>query len=109
MLETNKNTAMYTAKIQLGKTANKVVLDKIKPQLPMFVKGYADSPIAELVVGNVVAGLLMQFAPNNEKATILAQAMIAAGTQVAVESLNIPELVSELLDSVDISGIKEVE
>ena len=84
-----------------------MVLDKLKPQLPGYVRGYADSPLAELVVGNIVAGLLMQFAPSNEKAAILANAMIAAGTQVAVESMNIPELIADLLDSVDISEVTE--
>jgi len=107
MIETNKVSAVRTAKMELGKSANKLVLDKLKPQLPMIVRGYAESPIAELVVGNIVAGLLIQFAPNNKKANILSDAMIAAGVQVAVEQFDIPGLVKELLANVDITGLED--
>lgn len=110
MLEINKATAVHSAKVQLGKTANKLIVSKVKPQLPRYVRGYADSPLAELVVGNIVAGLLIQFAPNDKRAEIVSEAMIAAGTQVAIESFNIPEMLNELLDSVDISTLtNEVE
>jgi len=107
MLEVNKESAINTAKVELGKSANKLVLAKITPQLPMMVRGYADSPLSELVVANVVAGMLMQFAPNNEKAKVLSEAMIAAGAQVAIESFDIPGLVNDLLANVDISGLTE--
>lgn len=107
MLQVNKDSAVVTAKIELGKSANKLVLTKLKEQLPMMVRGYADSPLAELVIGNVVAGLLIQFAPGNKKAEVLSDSMIAAGVQVAVESFDIPGLVKELLANVDISGIAD--
>lgn len=102
MIEVNKASAINAGKIELGKSANRLVLNKVKPQLPMMVRGYADSPIAELVIGNIVAGLLIQFAGDNKKAQILSDAMIAAGAQVAIESFDIPNLVKELLDNVTI-------
>ena len=105
MLEVNKASAVHTAKVELGKSANKLVLAKVTPQLPRYVRGYADSPLAELVIANVVAGLLMQFAPDNDKAKILSEAMIAAGAQVAIESFDIPGIINELLANVDVSGI----
>lgn len=107
MIETNKVSAVRTAKLELGKSANKLVLAKVKTQLPPFIKGYAESPIAELIVGNIVAGLLIQFAPNNKKANILSDAMIAAGVQVAVEQFDVPGLVKELLANVDITGLED--
>lgn len=107
MIDANKESAVRSAKLEVGKTANQLVLEKLTPRLPMMVRGYADSPIAELIVGNVVAGLLMQFAPDNDKAQILSDAMISAGVQVAIESFDIPELVNDLLANVDISGLAE--
>lgn len=106
MIEMNKESALNTSKIELGKSANKLIISKVAPQLPMMVRGYADSPLAELVVGNLIAGLLIQFAGDNPKAKILSEAMIAAGTQVAIESFNIPELLNELLSNVAIPSVQ---
>lgn len=107
MMEVNKESAIRSAKVEMGKAANQLVLDKLTPRLPMMVRGYADSPLAELIVGNVVAGLLIQFAPGNDKAQILSDAMIAAGVQVALESFDIPALVNELLENIDVAGLAE--
>ncbi|MCP3899149.1 MAG: hypothetical protein GY707_05445 [Desulfobacteraceae bacterium] len=107
MLDANKESAVRSAKVEMGKAANKLVLEKVTPQLPMMVRGYADSPLAELIVGNVVAGLLIQFAPGNEKAQVLSDAMIAAGVQVALETFDIPGLVSDLLENVDMPTFKD--
>lgn len=102
MIEENKKNLANSAKIELGKSANRTVISKIKPKLPMMARGYADTIVGEIVVGNIVAALLMQFAGDNKKAQILSEAMIAAGAQVALESFDIPGLVQELLDNVTI-------
>jgi len=105
MIEMNKDSAVRSAKVEMGKSANRLVLKKVKPNLPMMMRGYAESPLAEAVIGNIVAGLLVQFAGNNKKAIVLSEAMVAAGAQVAIESFDIPNLINELLNNVDMSGL----
>ena len=107
MIEANKENAVSMAKLEMGKSANRLVLDKVKPKLPMYVQGYADSPLAELVIANIVSAMLIQFASKNKKAEVLANAMLEAGMQTAIESFDVPGLVKELLANVDLTGTEE--
>jgi len=61
---------------------------------------YADTPIGEAALANLVAAAMVQFAPTNEKVMLAAEAMIGAASLSFATSFNIEEMINELLDGI---------
>lgn len=100
LMNRNTESAAYAAKVTAGKTLNKVVLDKVNPNLPILLRGYANTPIGAVVLSNVVSFIVQNFASNNAKAKYAAEAMMDAAMIEFMDSFNIEALISDVLSGV---------
>ena len=64
-----------------------------------------NTEIGKALVCNLIAGGLITFAPNNDKAAMAAEAMINSAMTNLVGSLNIEEMVSEFLDGINVDSL----
>lgn len=105
MLDQNKDALLIAAKIEVGGVAVQQVTKIIKKQLPLMMRGYADLPIFEILVANLVVMAITQFCPDNEKAQIIADAMLLSAMQKQIREFNIPQMIEEFTSKIDITGI----
>ena len=105
----NVDAAKLSAKLVAGKIINQRASKLIRPQLPMMVRGYADSPIGEAVLANIIAGAIVHFAPSNPKAVLVSEAMIQAASLEFLNSFNLDEKINELLDGIDMKTLTAEE
>jgi len=105
----NITAATAGAKIAAGKAINAVVMAKIKPQLPMMVRGYADSPLAAIVVANVFSAGVDQFMPQNARARQVADVMLDSAMTEFFSNFNIEKMFAELVASADIPEMLDPE
>ncbi len=101
----NVAAAKQAAKLEVGTAANKILANKIHKHLPMMVRGYSDHPIFPVVMANLFAGLIEQFAPENAKVTLVSNAMLDAAMLGFIQSFNISELIEDLTSKVNISKL----
>ena len=106
MKAANVDAAKTGARIVAGTIINKRVAALIKPQLPMMVKGYADTALGEAVIANAVAAAIVHVAPGNEKAVLASQAMVEAAMVQFMASFNLEDKIDDLLKGVDIEALK---
>ena len=100
LVAANKDAAILAAKLEAGKILNKQVIKLIKPKLHPLVRGYADSPLASVVLANIVGFAIKQYAGDNAKAGQLAEMMLQASAVESISALNIDGLIDDLLSSV---------
>lgn len=106
-LTANKNAVVTAAKIEAGRIATKQAVALVKPHLPLMVRGYAETPVGELVIANLFSLMIQNFAPQNEKAAIVADAMLNGAMLGAVQSLKVEQLINDVMSKVDISKFTE--
>lgn len=109
ILDQNKDALVLAAKIEVGEAAVKQVSKIVRKQLPMMVRGYAELPVFDILVANLVVMAIKQFAPDNEKAQIIADAMLLAAMQKQMKEFNIPQMVDEFVSGIDVSAITRLE
>lgn len=102
IMSANTNAAQVAAQITAGKTINKAVVAKIKPQLPMMVRGYADSALAPVIAANLISFAVTSFASDNNKAVWVADAMMVAAMSEFMENFNVDKMLAEVLATVDV-------
>jgi len=103
VISKNTDAAKVAAKITAGKAVNAVVLEKLKPQLPMLMRGYADHPLASIVVANVVSFAVDSMASDNEKAVYIANAMMQAAMTDFLGKFDIEKLLTDVLKAADVT------
>lgn len=101
----NKASGKTATGIIAGNIINDRLAKIITPRLPMMVRGYVDTPLGKAAIANLAAGALIHFLPTNDKATAAASAMIEAAMVEFASSFNIEQMVDELLEGVDLSGV----
>lgn len=96
----NKNvqSVAYATQIKLGQFANKSAVKFIKGKVPMMARGYVETPLGSLVVANLVQVAVNQFAPDNKKAVVVADAMLNAAMLEAADLINIDAIVESVFD-----------
>lgn len=97
VVDTNVDAAKIAAKITTGKVLNKVVMAKVRPQLPMLARGYADHALANVVIANIANFAVANFASDNEKAKYATDAMMQAAMLDFMQMFNIEDIISEVL------------
>lgn len=97
IIEDNAEAAKVAAKIVAGRTLNEAVMDKVVPQLPMLIRGYAKTPIGAVVVANLVNFGVQNFMQDNEKAAWVADAMMVAAMTEALSSFNLEKILKEVI------------
>jgi len=104
-MDINKDAVKLAAKLEVGKVATQTIGKAVKKQLPMMIRGYADSPFYNIVIANMAGIALREFAANNEKAQIVSEAMIQSAAVEMVSSFNIDQMIGDMLEDIDISKI----
>lgn len=104
----NKNAAVSVAKIEAGRIAVKQAVKLVKPAVPVMARGYLETALGELVVANLFKFAVDNFAANNTKAKVVADAMLEGAMLGAIQSLNVEQMISDVLDKVDISKFTEI-
>jgi hypothetical protein len=105
LLSANTSAVKLSAKITVGNILNDRVAAIVVPKLPMMMRVMASSEpaITKAVLANLVSVAIIQFAPENEKATLAADAMINAAMLEFAGSFNIEAMINEVIDGLDLS------
>jgi hypothetical protein len=105
LLSANTSAVKLSAKITVGNILNDRVAAIVVPKLPMMVRVMAsgEPAITKAVLANLVSVAIIQFAPENEKATLAADAMISAAMLEFAGSFNIEAMINEVIDGLDLS------
>lgn len=99
LIETNKSSAVSAAFLEAGHIANKQVSKLLGKQLPMMVRGYADTPIGRLVLANIAVLAVDHFRADNKQLRRLAQAMQVNAYHELLRDLDIDGMIDELLEN----------
>lgn len=102
LVEINKANATAAAYLEAGKIANNQLVKILKPKTPMVVRGYLDSPVAKLVVANLMNMAVTQFKPDNTQLNQLSQAMICQAYQDVLGQIDIESFLEDFLSSNEI-------
>ena len=98
----NLQAVKQAAKIEVGTAANLVLINKVRGQLPMMARGYADHPLFQVALANAVAAGIGQFMPDNKKANLVSEAMLEASMLSLVQSFNFVEMIEEMVNGVNL-------
>ena len=109
LVQENKAAAFTAAEIKAGQIINKQAISLIKPKLPMMVRGYTDSPVASVVLANVVALGLKQYASGNKKLEKISELMIAGAAFDSIDALNIDGIVNDFIAGLKLPAGVEIE
>ena len=105
----NKDSAKTATGIIAGNIINGRLAKLVVPRLPVFTRGYADTPMGHAVLANIAAGALIHFLPTNKRAQQASAAMIEAAMVTFASSFEIESLVDELLDGVAFPEATEIK
>ena len=99
LIETNKNSASSAAYMEAGYIANKQLGKVLGKQLPMMVRGYADTPLGHLVLANLALLAIDHFRPDQRQLRRLTQAMQVQAYQELLKELDIDGMIDDLLEN----------
>lgn len=102
IIASNKSAAQTGAIMEAGRIANSQVAKLAAKQLPMMVRGYADTAIGKVIIANLAAQGAAYFRPEDARLAALTSAMMVQAFQVLMQTVDIEGFVDELLDSKDI-------
>lgn len=105
LVEANKDAAIMSAEITAGNILNDRVVKIVAPKLPVLVRGYAETPIGKAALSNLVAGVVVNFMPQNEAAVRAADAMVKSAMLAMFQEFNLEEMVNELLDGITLPEV----
>ena len=97
-LDQNKQAAIIAGKMEAGRILNKQVLKQIKPHIPMFVRGYLDTPLAPVIVANLVAAVGNH--TQNKRVQQVSELMLLAAADATVQSFNLDKIIDDVLAGV---------
>ena len=100
--EANVTASKAAAQVTAGNVLNKTLLTKLRPQLPMLARGYAEHAFADVVVANLANFAVANFASDNKRAKWATEAMMIAAMSKFMESFNIEDIVANMLEGIDI-------
>ncbi len=108
-VQINKEALILAAKLEVGKVAIAQLKKVVTPKLPYPVRGYADSPLFNIVLANAVGITLREYAQGNEKAQIVSEAMIQSAAVEMMSSFDINGMINDMLENVDVSKLINLE
>lgn len=113
IIATNKTALIAAAQLKAGSALNAAAVAALKKSgaVPMMLRGYLDSPLASVVVANVVnvaAGYT-----TNAKVKQAAQLMLQSAAVDVVNLVDIEGMIAKLIDSPDIAkalaGVTQID
>jgi hypothetical protein len=99
-LEANKQAVTTVVEITIGKATIKTAKKLIKPKLPMFLKGYADSPIFDVVIANMLQVAVETRFKDNEKLRKLSKATMTAAALTIADHFDIDGMIDNFINSI---------
>ena len=93
---TNKQAAVSAAVLETGRMANSAAINLLKPNLPMVVRGYADSAFGKLAIANATLMAVNQFRPESTALQRVSNAMVVAAYQELIQSFDIEGMLDSL-------------
>lgn len=107
-IEQNKEAALIAAKMEAGRVLNKQVIKQLTPHLPFFVQGYAKSPLAPVIVANIVA--MIGNHTNNEKVRKVGELMLLGAADATVQSFNLDKIIDDILKGIKLpAGVLDAD
>ena len=109
-LKLDAEEAIKTAtKIEVGNTAIALFRSKALSIIPVEHHKYIDTPLFDLIIALLFNVSVQQFASTNKKAEYVSEALMVSGVYNSVKLLNIPKLISEMVDSISVPDIIDVK
>jgi hypothetical protein len=102
ILASNKTAATVAATMEAGRIANNQVAKLAAKQLPMVVRGYADTPMGKLVIANMAQQAAKHFRPEDTTIAALTDAMAVQAYQELIQVMDIEGFLDNLMDSKEI-------
>ena len=107
-IEQNKEAALIAAKMEAGRVLNKQIIKQLTPHLPFFIQGYAKSPLAPVVVANIVA--MIGNHTNNEKVRKVGELMLLGAADATVQSFNLDKIIDDILKGIKLpAGVLDAD
>ena len=107
-IEQNKEAALVAAKMEAGRVLNKQIIKQLTPHLPFFIQGYAKSPLAPVVVANIVA--MIGNHTNNEKVRKVGELMLLGAADATVQSFNLDKIIDDILKGIKLpAGVLDAD
>lgn len=102
----NVDAAKTAALITAGGVINQTVLFKLRPQLPMLMRGYVDHPLAGVILANIANFAIANFAKDNDEAVLATEAMMLAAMTKLTTSFNFESILTDILADVKLPDVK---
>lgn len=96
-------------KIEVGNTAIALFRSKAFSTIPAEYHKYINTPLFDLIIALLFNVSVQQFASTNKKAEYVSEALMISGMHNSVKLLNIPKLISEMVDSIKVPDIIDVK
>lgn len=107
-LDQNKEAAIIASKMEAGRILNKQVLKQLKPHVPMFFRGYLDTPLAPIIAANAVA--MLGNHTGNTKIQKISELMLLGAADATVQSFNLDKIIDDVLKGVKLpAGILDAD
>lgn len=107
-LDQNKEAAIIASKMEAGRILNKQVLKQLKPHVPMFFRGYLDTPLAPIIAANAIA--MLGNHTGNIKIQKLSELMLLGAADATVQSFNLDKIIDDVLKGVKLpAGILDAD
>lgn len=107
IVDANKSAAIAAGKIEAGRIVVNKLTKLVAPKLPLMMRGYADTALGKVVIANVVNIAVEQYAPDNEKAKLLAEAAMQGAALELIQSFNVEELLEQVTAGISIETLRK--
>ena len=109
IVDTNKTAISTAAQLEAGRIANKYASKLISGKLPLMVRGYADTPVARLLLANTVSFVATNYSDKlGDKAPIVqsvADAMVVSAYSEMLAHFDIDGFIEDFLSSKEMKRV----
>lgn len=97
-IDQNKQAAIIASKMEAGRILNKQIIKQIKPHVHVFLRGYLDTPLAPVILANLVA--LAGNHTDNKRVKQISEFMLLAAANTTVQSFNLDQIIDDVLKNI---------
>lgn len=99
VIDKNKQTAVSAAFMEAGRIANNQVAKIASKQLPVMLRGYADTALGKLVLANAANFAAQKLRPQDQRLGKLTGAMMVQAYQELYADFDIEQMIEDLLEN----------
>lgn len=97
-VDQNKQATIIASKMEAGRILNKQIIKQAKPHVPMFFRGYLDTPLAPVILANLVA--LAGNHTDNKRIKQISELMLLAAADTTIQSFNLDQIIDDVLKNI---------